>query len=106
MCGAPNAKVNADSRNAAGGWRVLAVAAILILAALGAYWNSFNVPLLLDDKSAIGDNSSIRHLGQIGAVLSPPIPGTTAARPLLNLSFALNYAGGGLSVRGYHGRSA
>jgi tetratricopeptide (TPR) repeat protein/multisubunit Na+/H+ antiporter MnhC subunit len=102
MCGAPNAKVNADSRNAAGGWRVLAVAAILILAALGAYWNSFNVPFLFDDKSSISDNSSIRHLGQIGAVLSPPNTGTTAARPLLNLSFALNYAGGGLSVRGYH----
>jgi tetratricopeptide (TPR) repeat protein/multisubunit Na+/H+ antiporter MnhC subunit len=102
MSGAPNAKVNTDSRNEAGGWPVLAVAAVLILVALGAYWNSFNVPFLFDDKSSISDNSSIRHLGQIGAVLSPSTTGTTAARPLLNLSFALNYAGGGLSVRGYH----
>jgi hypothetical protein len=99
---APNAKASADSRNAADGWRVFAVAVVLMLAALGAYWNSFNVPLLLDDKSSISDNSSIRHLGQIYGVLSPPTTGTTAARPLLNLSYALNFAGGGMSVRGYH----
>jgi len=86
----------------AGGWRVLAVAGLLALAALGAYWNSFNVPFLLDDSLAIGDNPSLRHLGRIGDVLSPPTTGATAARPLLNLAFALNYAGGGLSVCGYH----
>ena len=86
----------------AAGWPVLAVAAILILAALGAYSNSFKVPFLLDDSSSISDNSSIRQLGRIGDVLSPPATGTTAARPLLNLSFALNYAGGGTSVPGYH----
>ena len=82
--------------------RVLAVAAILMLAALGVYWNSFNVPLLLDDSRAIGDNPSIRQLGQIGDILTPPATALTSARPLLNLSLALNYAGGGLSVRGYH----
>ena len=85
-----------------GGWRVLAVAALLTLAALGAYWNSFNVPLLFDDSLAISDNPSIRHLEQIGHVLSPPPTTSTAARPLLNLSFALNYAAGGTSVPGYH----
>ena len=74
MSGAPNAKVNADSRSTVGGWRVLAVAGILTLAALGAYWNSFNVPFLLDDSLAIGDNPSIRHLGRIGDVLSPRPP--------------------------------
>jgi tetratricopeptide (TPR) repeat protein len=81
---------------------VLAVAAVLILAALGAYWNSLEVPFLLDDSGAIADNPSIRQLGRIGDVLvaSPTVP--TSARPLLNLSFALNYVGGGLSVRGYH----
>jgi tetratricopeptide (TPR) repeat protein len=102
MSGAPNAKVNADSRSATGGWPVLAVAAVLILAALGAYWNSWEVPFLLDDSGAIADNPSIRHLGRIGDVLAPPPTVPASARPLLNLSFALNYAGGGLSVRGYH----
>jgi hypothetical protein len=86
----------------ASGWPVLAVATVLILAALGAYWNSFNVPFLFDDNFSIGDNPSIRQLEQIGDVLAPPPTAPTAARPLLNLTFALNYAGGGLSVRGYH----
>ena len=85
-----------------GGRRVLAVAFVLTLAALGAYWNSFNVPLLFDDSLAISDNPSIRHLEQLGLVLSPPPAVSTAARPLLNLSFALNYAAGGASVQGYH----
>ena len=80
---------------------MLAVACVLILAAVGAYWNSFNVPFLMDDKSSISDNSSIQHLGQIGEVLSPPA-GMTTGRPLLNLTFALNYAAGDLSVQGYH----
>jgi protein O-mannosyl-transferase len=86
----------------AGGWRVLAVAAVLTLAALAAYWNSFDVPLLFDDSLAISDNPSIRHLEQIGHVLSPSTATSTAARPLLNLSFALNYAASDTSVQGYH----
>jgi hypothetical protein len=81
---------------------VLAVAAVLILAALGAYWNSFNVPFLLDDTSAISENTSIRHLGRIGDILLPPSTVATAARPLLILTLALNFAESGLSVRGYH----
>ena len=102
MSGAPNAKVNADSRSAADGWRVLAVAAVLTLAALGAYWNSFSVPLQLDDQWAIVNNPSIRHLRRMGDVLSPPPIGPTAARPLLNLTLAVNFAGDDVSVRGYH----
>jgi hypothetical protein len=39
---------------------VVVVAGILMLAALGAYWNSFNVPFLLDDKVSIEGNPSIR----------------------------------------------
>jgi tetratricopeptide (TPR) repeat protein len=72
------------------------------LAALGAYWNSFNVPFLLDDNVSIDGNPSIQHLGRIFEVFSPMPPSQTVARPLLNLSLALNYAGGGRSVRGYH----
>jgi len=99
---APSAAIDADSLGSAGGWRVPVVAIVLTLAAVGAYWNSFNVPFLLDDSLSIGDNPSIRHLGRIGDVLSPPTTALTAARPLLNLTFALNYAVGGLSVQGYH----
>jgi tetratricopeptide (TPR) repeat protein len=90
------------ARSSATSWPALAVAAILTLAALAAYWNSFTVPFLLDDASSIGDNPSIRDLGKLADVLSPPATGTTAARPLLNFTLAVNYAWGGLSVRGYH----
>ena len=102
MSDAPHGHIDIGAKSLAGGWRLFAAAGVLALAALGAYWNSFRVPFLLDDSFAIGDNPSIRRLGQIGDVLAPPAFATTTGRPLLNLSFALNYAWGGLSVRGYH----
>jgi tetratricopeptide (TPR) repeat protein len=98
----PNSTIATDAPGAGDGWRVLAVAAVLILAALGAYWNSFQVPFLMDDRLSVGENPSIRHLGRIVEVLSPQPPAQTIARPLVNLSLALNYAEGGMSVRGYH----
>jgi Flp pilus assembly protein TadD len=48
---------------------------------------------------SIQGNSSIRHWA---SALSPPDNSTNGGRPLLNLSFAANYAAGGLSVGGYH----
>jgi tetratricopeptide (TPR) repeat protein len=81
---------------------VLAAGAIGI-AAWAAYANTFSVPFVFDDKLAIVDNPSIRDLANWRAVFSPP-PGTAGAvgRPLVNLTLALNYAIGGLDVRGYH----
>lgn len=84
--------------------RHIALAGGLIVAvvALG-YANSLSAPFLYDDKSAIVYNGSIRHLWPIRDVFSPPAGGNTVnGRPILNLTFALNYAFGGLSVRGYH----
>ena len=78
-------------------------AAILILAALGAYSNTFEAPFVFDDATSIMDNSTIRQLWPPDVVLSPPANGANVSgRPLANLSFALNYAAGGLNVRGYH----
>ena len=99
---APSPTLATGAPRPAAGWPIVAVAVVLILATVGAYWNSFNVPFLLDDNLSIEGNPSIRHLGRIGDVLSPRPPAQTVARPLLNLSLALNYAGGGRSVRGYH----
>lgn len=77
----------------------LLAAAIVALAALAAYSNSFRVPLLLDDSAAITTNPAVRSLA---GALAPP-PGTpVSGRPLLSLTFALNYAAGGLQVGGYH----
>lgn len=77
-------------------------ALLLIGAGLLAYANTFSVPLLLDDPFAISENPSIRQLWPLGPVLSPPITLPTGGRPLLNLSFAANYAVGQASVAGYH----
>lgn len=79
--------------------------AVLIfgLCGLVAYHNSFEGVFLLDDVNAILENPSIRNLWAIGEVLRPQEGGgTVCGRPLLNLSFAVNYALGGSSVWGYH----
>ncbi|MDP2136995.1 MAG: tetratricopeptide repeat protein [Candidatus Didemnitutus sp.] len=75
-------------------------------AVLAVYANSLNAPFLFDDFPAIVRNTTIRDLGNFGAVLTPPLDGAgVTGRPLVNLSFALNYALGGLDVRGYHAGS-
>jgi tetratricopeptide (TPR) repeat protein len=76
---------------------------MLVLAAVAAYRNSLDTPFLFDDSLAIVANPSIRHLWPPGEALSPPTDGSgVSGRPLVNLSLAVNYAFGGLQVRGYH----
>lgn len=75
---------------------------VLGLALLAAYANSFRVPFLMDDDGAVLKNPSAWNLADLGAVLWPPDGMTTAGRPLLNLSFAINHALGGEAVFGYH----
>jgi len=83
-------------------WTVFISGAAIAIAGLVAYHNSFSGPFILDDTWNIVANPSIRHLWRLGRVLSPqPIP-ALGGRPLYNLSFAVNYAWGGTSVRGYH----
>jgi tetratricopeptide (TPR) repeat protein len=80
-------------------WGTFLAGSIIVLAALAVYHNSFSGPLILDDPSAITVNLSIRHLA---SALFPPPAATTGGRPLLNLTFAINYALGGMNVWGYH----
>jgi tetratricopeptide (TPR) repeat protein len=80
-------------------WGILLAGVIIVFAALAAYHNSFSGPFIFDDQSAITDNSSIR---QLGSALSPSSQATTYGRLVLNLTFALNYASGGMNVWGYH----
>ena len=77
-------------------------AVALALAGLAAYAHSLSGPLVFDDLQNIRDNPSIRSLTPPWPALSPPEIAGVGGRPLFNLSFALNYAMGGLSVRGYH----
>jgi tetratricopeptide (TPR) repeat protein len=75
----------------------------LVLAGVVVYQNSLEAPFLFDDTPAIVDNRSIRHLWPPGEALSPPANAAGATgRPLVNLTLAVNYALGGLAVRGYH----
>ena len=83
-------------------WPGLLGASVLAAGIIAIYCRTFAVPFLLDDRLSIRDNPSIRRLWPIWQVLSPPHEAGVAGRPLLNLSFALNYAFGGPSVAGYH----
>jgi tetratricopeptide (TPR) repeat protein len=83
-------------------WSIIFAGTIIVLAALAAYHNSFAVPFLFDDPLSIAQNASIRHLWPIWDALSPPATSFVGGRAVLNFSFALNYALGGLAVWGYH----
>ena len=95
----PNVQASAVSR--ASPPVILFAGGLLACVALVAYQNSFSVPLIFDDLPAIRDNPTIR---QLGSALSPPhgsgLP--VDGRPVVNLTLAINYAFGGLEVRGYH----
>lgn len=77
---------------------------VLLVAAFTVYSNSFHGVFLYDDVGAIQQNLSIRRLWPLTDVLFPAQNGgiTTSGRPLVNLSFALNYAITGAGVGGYH----
>ncbi len=83
-------------------WAVRGAGLLLALAVAAAYANSLGTPFVFDDGLSIADNPTIRHLGRIGTVLSPPRAGSVCARPVINLSLALNYAISGLNPWSYH----
>jgi Flp pilus assembly protein TadD len=78
-------------------------APFFIVLAIGlAYARSIHVPFIFDDADAVQRNSTIRRL-DAWAILNPPADGsTTTGRPVVNLSFALNYAVSGEAVWSYH----
>jgi tetratricopeptide (TPR) repeat protein len=79
-------------------WR----SAFIVLVVSLTYWNSLSGAFILDDQATIVDNHQIREWWRPASVLVPESNTPIAGRPLVNLAFALNYAIGGLSVRGYH----
>jgi len=73
---------------------------VIVVAVLLAYAGSLTGPFLFDDLESIAGNPTIRHFS---SVLSPPMDGSTVTgRPVLNLSFAVNYAISGTEVWSYH----
>lgn len=82
--------------------RLVAPIAVLVVALCAAYANSFHGPFIFDDAPSIVENPSIRTLEFPGVLAAPSSALTTTGRPIVNLSLAINYAVGGLSVEGYH----
>jgi len=102
--GRSRAGTGAASASATTPWRPIILAGgLIVLATVATYYDSFDGPFVYDDEYAIVENPTIRQLWSIRQVFSPPCDGeTVGGRPLLNLSFAVNYALGGLKVWGYH----
>jgi hypothetical protein len=75
---------------------------LIVIAGLWAYHNSFQGPFIFDDIPSISNNPYIRRLWPVWSAMSTPPNSSVAGRPVVGLTFALNYAGGGLNVWGYH----
>ena len=71
----------------------------IVAATLAAYCRIMGGPFLYDDVGSILENPSIRHLS---TALRPPDGLTVSGRPVLNLSFAINYMASGTGVWSYH----
>src|SRR5216117_2084229 len=78
-------------------WR----ASLFVIAGALAYANSLSGPFIFDDEETVVQNAEIREL-RPSVALFPHREAPTAGRPVVNLSFAVNYALGGLNVAGYH----
>src|SRR5262245_2457708 len=85
------------------------VAAIVLALAIGSiYGRAVYLPYIFDDNITIIRNESIQKIwpligtGENHGPLNPPSPLPTTGRPLVNLSFAVNYYFGGLRPNGYH----
>ena len=77
---------------------------LLVLAVLLVYGSGIHGAFIFDDKASIPENPSLHGNPWLLSALHPPhgTGCTVDGRPVLNLSFALNYAFGGVAVEGYH----
>ncbi|MBI5767462.1 MAG: tetratricopeptide repeat protein [Verrucomicrobia bacterium] len=73
--------------------------AVLVLAVVISFANGLGGPFVLDDEPSILGNRTLRS---IVSAWSPPPEAGVGGRPLLNVTFAVNYALGRLEPRGYH----
>ncbi len=79
------------------GWALPLLAALT----LGLYWQTLRSPFVFDDLPGIVENPHIRTLLPLSRSLGAPDGSGASGRPVVALSLALNYALGGLDVRGY-----
>ncbi|OFW34748.1 MAG: hypothetical protein A3F70_14250 [Acidobacteria bacterium RIFCSPLOWO2_12_FULL_67_14] len=72
-----------------------------MLAGALTYANGLSAPFAFDDQLSIVENTSIRQWNP-RTLFFPERELPVAGRPLVNVTFAVNYALGGLDVAGYH----
>lgn len=80
------------SRTTASASRPWAAATFVLIAAMIAYAPAMRAPFQFDDLETIAGNTSIQHLVPLQIPLHPPADIGTTGRPVVNLSFAVNYA--------------
>ncbi len=73
---------------------------MLAIATFVVYWHGLSAPFVFDDRGTIVDNRTIEHIWSRD-VLSAPHETPVAGRPVVNVSFAINYAIVGRHVEGY-----
>lgn len=66
------------------------------------YHGALSTPFFFDDLASIVNNPQVRRLWPLSDAMTPPPDLPTSNRPLVALSFAIDYALGGLRVEGYH----
>jgi Flp pilus assembly protein TadD len=83
------------------GWGSIA---LIVAATAAAYANSLRCPFIFDDLTNIVANASIRHLWPLRDVFLVHAAGKAVmhSRPVVNLTFAINYAMGGLNTLPFH----
>jgi len=78
-------------------------AALIVLAGVLTYWNGLRAGFVYDDTASVLENTTIRSLSPFWAPLGAPTRSApTAGRPVVNVTFAVNYALGGVNPLGYH----
>jgi tetratricopeptide (TPR) repeat protein len=87
----PSSVVAAAQPSSARPW---ILSCVLVALTVAAYHNSLRAPFIFDDDSIV---ESFQHHHR-----SPAQVMIQSTRPVVQLSFAANYAVGGLDVRGYH----
>lgn len=102
-CTALEGAAPAALRTGLPGWTVALLLAVLLLV---VYGGSLSGPFIFDDRNSVVENDSIRALWPLigkekPGPLNPPVELPTSGRPLVNLSFAINYQLGGLEPFGY-----
>lgn len=80
-------------------WLAVAILALVVVA---TFANGVGGEFVFDDEPTILNNRSIRDLGNVGAIFSPPTDATTLGRPLANVTFAVNHAISGPEPWSYH----